>query len=158
MLLSSSELVFCLPASLSSWPGVTFSKGQLEEEWALTYSVGQLLVNRHTAVVLQKRDFLTSVIHPCCSLIYAVSLTDSQGGALSLPCLSKWIPNGTLPSYLSVHLLLLTTTTPALNKYKSAENNRWARCSVTFWNITLAIGSHSRSFPHYTWNMKVMAA
>lgn len=43
--------------------------------------LGQLLVNRHTDVVLQKRDFLTSVIHPCCSLIYEVSLSDSQGGA-----------------------------------------------------------------------------
>lgn len=39
---------------------------------------------------------------------------------------------------------------PPLNKYKSTENNRWARCSVTFWNITLAITFRSRSFPPRT--------
>lgn len=67
-----------------------------------------------------------------CLYLYLVSLNEFQMAHCPVIC---------------QHICYHWQPQPPLNKYKSVENNPRARCSVTFWNITLAISFHWRSFP-----------
>ncbi len=55
---------------------------------------------------------------------------------LYLYCTDSWKSNATLPCYLSVDLLTLTSTT---FYWYSHEDNRWARLVITFGNIRQTI-------------------
>lgn len=146
-----SGSVFFPPVALCILAWCNILKRERGEERAPTYSVSQLLVNRHTAAVLQKRDFLTGP----CYFSDLRSVARRQSGWHLISTLSCWINSKWHTAQLFVSAFVIADNrNPPLNKYKSAENNRWARCSVTFWNITPAISFYSRSFPphtHETW-------
>ena len=137
--------VFFLPITfcILAWCNI------LKRTQAPTYSVSQLLVNRHTAAVLQKRHFLAGAIRPCCFSDLR-SVACRQSGWHLISTLFCWINSKWHTAQLFVSAFVIADNrNPPLNKYKSAENNRWARCSVTFWNITPAISFYSRSpTPH----------
>lgn len=127
---------------------VSFEEGRREEQWGVTSSV-----NRHTAVVLQKREPLASAIHPCC-LPDLLSAAHRRSGWHLISTLTGWMNSKWHAAQLFVSTFVIPDNhEPPSHVYKSVENH-WARFGVTFRNTMLA--HHFFLYETWKWWMYVV--